>query len=57
MVCADETAPAFVVIENFCLYYFTIEYGLRFISCWAVSPRYDLIGFESQLLTILGFLN
>jgi Ion transport protein len=56
MVCQDQTADAFVVIENFCLYFFTIEYGLRLLSCWAVSPRCELYHSSSQFFKLPGFI-
>lgn len=39
MICPPEPSPVFETIENICIYLFSIEYGLKFITCWSVSPQ------------------
>jgi hypothetical protein len=39
MICAPQPPPIFDMIENACIYFFTAEYGLKFFTCWSVSPR------------------
>jgi len=39
MICAPQPPPIFDTIENACIYFFTAEYGLKFFTCWSVSPR------------------
>ena len=39
MLCADEAAHQFDVIDRVCTFLFTIEYGLRILTCWSVTPR------------------
>jgi hypothetical protein len=41
MICESEKSPAFTAVESFCIYVFTIEYCLRLLCCWAVSPRFE----------------
>ena len=38
-VCADEAAYQFDIIDRICTYLFTVEYGMRLLTCWAVAPR------------------
>ena len=39
MICAPQPPPVFDTIENVCIYFFTLEYGLKFLTCWSVTPR------------------
>jgi hypothetical protein len=39
MICPPEPSPVFETIENLCIYLFTIEYGMKFLTCWSVSPQ------------------
>ena len=43
MVCEPTTAPAALLIGAICNYIFTIEYGIRFFSLWAVDSRFATI--------------
>ena len=52
--CQDINAPAFDVIENVCVYIFTVEYVLRLISVWAVSPRVAGILPEEWIQVCIG---
>jgi Ion transport protein len=38
-VCAPVTSPVFVMIDAVCVWIFTVEYGLKMLSVWAVSPN------------------
>jgi len=38
-VCAPTIAPVFVKIDAVCVWIFTVEYGLKMLSVWAVSPN------------------
>jgi len=38
-ICEDIQSSAFTTIDDICTYLFTIEYGLRFLTCWSVTPR------------------
>ena len=38
-VCAPVPAPVFVMIDAVCVWIFTVEYGLKMLSVWAVSPN------------------
>ena len=38
-LCAPQALPVFYTIEAACAYIFTIELSVRYITCWAVSPR------------------
>jgi hypothetical protein len=39
MVCEDVQNNDMLMMDNFTTYFFTAEYLLRFVTCWAVSPR------------------
>lgn len=39
MICPPEKDLPFIIIENFTIIVFTIEYVLRVLTCWSVSPR------------------
>ena len=39
MICRDEISSQFNLIDDLCTYLFTMEYGLRLLTCWAVTPR------------------
>jgi hypothetical protein len=38
-VCEGESAPALAIVDLVCIVIFTVEYGLRLFTAWAVSPR------------------
>jgi hypothetical protein len=38
-VCEPEEDPTVTAIEDFTTYYFTVEYVLRLLLCWSVTPR------------------
>ena len=38
-VCEPVEVPEITAISNFTTYYFTVEYGLKFFTVWAVSSR------------------
>lgn len=38
-ICQDVISNEFDWIENICVYFFTAEYGVRLLTCWAVTPR------------------
>ena len=38
-VCEPRQYPVFSAIDRFVVIYFTVEYGLKFITVWSVSPR------------------
>jgi len=39
MICESAEDPDVLAVENFTTYFFTAEYLLRLLTCWAVSPR------------------
>ena len=38
-ICEPIQLAPFDVIDSFCVYFFTVEYLVRLLTCWSVSPR------------------
>ena len=38
MICEPQPFPVFDTIDAICIYIFTVEYGLKLLSVWSVSP-------------------